>query len=79
MLALTTALLLAGRKRRTRLEWALAAVLVFTFAGFASACGGGGSSTPPPMGGTTPGTYTITVTATSGNATQPITFMLTVT
>jgi len=78
LFALTSLLIVAGRKRHTRLQWALAAVLVFGFAGFASACGGGGGG----MGnsGTPAGTYMITVTATSGNATsQTITFTLTVT
>jgi Abnormal spindle-like microcephaly-assoc'd, ASPM-SPD-2-Hydin/Beta-propeller repeat len=33
-------------------------------------CGGGGSTTPPQSSGTPAGTYTLTVTATSGNTTQ---------
>jgi hypothetical protein len=40
-------------------------------------CGGRGGS-PPPVGGTPPGTYTITLTATSGSLTYSAPFTVTV-
>ncbi|HEX6908497.1 MAG TPA: hypothetical protein VF154_17905, partial [Terriglobales bacterium] len=46
---------------------------------FQLGCGGGGSSSPPPPpGGTPPGTYTVTVTGTSGNmqVTTPVTLVV---
>jgi phosphatidylinositol-3-phosphatase len=44
-----------------------------------NACGGGSSSTPPPpLGGTPAGTYTLTVTGTSGGASGTINLTLTV-
>ena len=77
LLALGAAFTLAGRQRKLRLRWALAAMLILAFAGFTSACGGGGT---PVMHnpGTPAGTYMITVTATSGNATANTMFTLTV-
>jgi hypothetical protein len=45
----------------------------------ASACGGGQSYVPPPPGGGTPsGTFTVTVTATSGATTQNLPLILNV-
>jgi hypothetical protein len=44
--------------------------LVPLFVVMLCSCGGGGSKTPPQSSGTPAGTYTLTVTATSGNTTQ---------
>jgi hypothetical protein len=55
-------------------------VLLFSITGGVSACGGGGGNGGGGAGnpGTTPGTYTITVTGTSGAITQTGTVSLTV-
>ena len=44
----------------------------------AASCGGSGSNTPPPVNGTPVGTYTLSVTATSGSLTHSTTVTLTV-
>ena len=69
-------LLAAGRRRRALLFFGLLmAMLVFI-----PSCGGGGggSTTPPPSQGTPVGSYTVTVTATSGTLSQSGTFTLVV-
>jgi IPT/TIG domain len=76
--ALGAAFLAAMRQRRLWLRWALAAMLILAFAGLTSACGGGGGTTVVHNPGTTPGTYPITVMATSANASHTTTFTLTV-
>ena len=68
-----------SRKKRGRsCAWAqapLAAVLMCVI--FLTGCGGGGSTPPPPPpNGTPPGTYTLTVTATSGSLTHSTTVTL---
>ena len=75
MLLMTGAALLAVQRER-RLTCRFAIILLMVTVGFAmAACGGGGgggSSTPlpPPQSGTTAGTYSVTVTATSGTTTH---------
>jgi peptidoglycan/LPS O-acetylase OafA/YrhL len=75
--AILACLMLFGiqaRRRRWRLALAMLALLVTLMGGWL-ACGG--TSSPPctPTPGTTPGSYTITVTGTSGatTATGPVT------
>jgi hypothetical protein len=83
LLALVSALIAANRQRSASLRWALAALLILAFAGMAGACGGssgsggGGGGVHDP--GTTPGPYSITVTATSGAISHAVTYTLTVT
>jgi hypothetical protein len=67
-----------ARRRRWRTAFAMLALLV-TLMGGLLACGGSGGSPPcTPMPGTTPGTYTITVTGTSGATTATGTVSLSV-
>ena len=73
-------LLLPWRKRRGALvaSWCIAALLALTGL---SGCGGsgGGSTTPPPLVHyTAPGTYNLTITATSGSTVVTQTIVLTV-
>jgi subtilase family serine protease len=70
-------------RRRRLWRWMPIALLALVLFGTLSACGGGGGSvsTPPPNPGTTPGTYTLTVTGTGDDAaksTASTTFSLTV-
>ena len=73
-------LALRDRARRHIPRWAFAtgALAVLLCIG----CGGGGSTPPPPpQGGTPPGTFTLTVTATSSNSSvqpvsMPVTFIV---
>ncbi len=68
---------LGASKRRC---WLIAICVLATLA-FLVACGGGsGAPPPPPPGdsGTPPGTYAITVTASSGGSSRPISLSLTV-
>jgi hypothetical protein len=69
---------LAVAPARRRPAWLLAGtmLLMLTWA----SCGGGGSKPPPPspQGGTPKGTYTLTVTATSGSFSQSMDLTLTV-
>jgi hypothetical protein len=61
-------MMLAGSKRRARKLPALIALLLLAGAmSFMSACAGGTGIAPQTQTGTTPGTYTITVSGTSGS------------
>jgi hypothetical protein len=59
-------------------RYAIAGILIMALAGMAGACGGGGNNTTTLTGGTPVGSYTITVTAVSGNVTHTTTFAITV-
>ena len=70
-------------RRRRLWQWIPIALFALVLFGTLSACGGGGRSvsTPPPNPGTTPGSYTLTVTGTGDDAaesTASTTFSLTV-
>jgi hypothetical protein len=70
--ALAGILLFGLRAQRLRFRAFLASILLFAaFACAITACGGGGnsSSNPPPNTnlGTSPGTYVVTINATTGN------------
>jgi len=77
LLASLLLLLFPARKRRAQLAFGL---LVFALLAAAFvACGGGSSSTgPPPNSGTPTGTYSITVTGTSGNLSHSVNVAVTV-
>jgi hypothetical protein len=87
-LAITLALLLGlatvlqgfvTLQRAVRVRNAYAgAFAVVLLAAICISCGGGSVATPPTNPGTQSGQYTVTVTATSGSLTQPITLSLTV-
>ena len=62
----------AGRMRNAY----AGAFAVMLLAAICTACGGGSVATPPINPGTQSGQYTVTVTATSGSLTQPITLNL---
>jgi len=79
MLACTLFLISPMRRQR----WLGLAAWIFLFAAVCSVgCGGGGSSGggsgPPPNSGTSPGTYTVTITGVSGSMTETGTVALTV-
>jgi Beta-propeller repeat/Abnormal spindle-like microcephaly-assoc'd, ASPM-SPD-2-Hydin len=59
--------MLAGSRSRARkLRVIVLLVLIFAATMFMVACAGGTGIAPPPQSGTTPGTYTVTVTGTAG-------------
>jgi hypothetical protein len=64
----------AGRKNRRQLNWAVLVLTALWLASFA-ACGSGGTGYVNPTG-TPAGTYTITVTGTSAGLTHSTTFSL---
>jgi hypothetical protein len=66
------------RERRRRLAPAFGLALAVVVAAVHLACGGGGSQSPPPNPGTPQGTYTITVSGTSGSLVQSASAALTV-
>jgi len=78
--AVLAAFLLAVRMRRFRLAFAIpAAAIAFVLLLHAAGCGGGGTTPPPPPpAGTPAGSYTINVTATSGNLSHTTTLTLVV-
>jgi hypothetical protein len=69
-------LLMLGKKRRVKLAFGLL-VLALLAAAFV-ACGGGGTTITPPSGGTPTGSYTATVTGTSGNLSHSVNVTVTV-
>ncbi len=59
-------ILVGSRARSRKLRGILLLMVMSAAAAFMTACAGGTGITPPPQSGTTPGTYTITVSGTSG-------------
>jgi hypothetical protein len=80
LLATLAAILLAfaARTRRQRLAISIPLAALVLFLVFHAAGCGGGNSGPPPQHGTQPGTYTVTITGTSGGTPHTATVMLTV-
>jgi len=72
-------LILAGAEPRSRRLRAIClVVLVGTMLAVMVGCAGGTGITTPPQTGTAPGTYTITVTGTSGGLQHSLSVALTV-
>jgi hypothetical protein len=69
---------LLARRVSRRWRYVLSVLLLLAMAGLAGACGGGGDGSSFHNPGTTPGTYPITVSATSGGVTHMVTYTLTV-
>ncbi len=70
----------SARRRRTLGKWRALGVMLFLVTGLAalSGCGNNFSSPAAPSGGTTPGSYVVTVTGTAGTATATSTVNLTI-
>jgi hypothetical protein len=68
----------AGSKRRSRLLGLLTLCVLLALVLLQPSCSSGGK-TPPTVSGTPTGTYSLTVTATSGSFTRTVPFSLTVT
>ncbi|MBI1749119.1 MAG: hypothetical protein HY234_02460 [Acidobacteria bacterium] len=79
-MALLSLAMLVGRVRKTRFARALVLTAVMLSVALLLSCGGGGGGNPPPppQPGTTPGTYTVTVTGAAGTTQRIATVTLTV-
>lgn len=71
-------LIFGSSAKRRRWQTLVAMLALVVFAGGALGCGGGGSGAGQSNPGTRPGSYTITVTGSSGSLTQTTTVALTV-